>query len=208
MSAKPQTRENLLQLAFTNAPNTVGAYTLRPLSAGSFTLLGRLGNPMIVGLKANDSSGSAETAMFDAIIQYIWIHVAPIEAVICIETSDQIPLLEIRKLGFEISIGEAFDFLSRYQESANGMLASLAEVEDQDEEGKLRKAQPLPAGSPLSSLPAVEPETPPANITSFGSCPSPEPSPTSTPPTSQEEIDASGPVTLELPQLSPTSAPS
>lgn len=206
MSAKivPLSRNALLELAFSDIPSQVAGLTLRRLSAGSFTLLGRLGNPMIIG-KKNSAEAPAEdsqTAMFEAAIQYIWIHSADIEKVLAVETVEDIPVQEIRALAFQISIGEAFAFLARYQESALRASASLAEIEPEDDDqspGKL--PVPPPVGSPASSTPAEPAEIPHESATSCGSCPSSEPSPTSTPQTSPTEPAADGPSLTLLPDL-------
>jgi hypothetical protein len=200
----PLSRDALLELAFSDIPSKISTITLRRLSAGSFTLLGRLGNPMIVGKKdrAAVPAEDSQTAMFDAAIQYIWVHSADIETVLAVETVEDIPVKEIRALAFEISIGEAFAFLARYQESALRASASLAEVEpEEDDQSPGKLPEVLPVGSPPSSTPAEPAEIPHESATSSGSCPSSEPSPTSTLQTSPTEPAADGPSLTLLPDL-------
>lgn len=198
-------REQLLELAFSDIPSQIGSITLRPLSAGSFTLLGRLGNPMMVGSQAplEAAQGDSQTAMFAAVIQYVWVHSADIEQVITVETPEDIPAAALKHLGFQLSIGQALAFLERYQASALRMTASLAETEPEDDETPGKPQESPLAGSPASSTPAEPAETPFASATSSGSCPSREHSPTSTPPTSPTEPAADGPSLTLLPDFTP-----
>lgn len=208
--SKLLSRDSLLELAFSDIPSQVGTYELRPLSAGSFTLLGRLGNPMMVGKQAPTEAlekSDSQTEMFAAAIQYIWVHSAPLEQVIAIETADQIPAGALKVIEFAIPLGQAFAFLNRYQESALRMTASLAEVEPDEEVGKpVSPPVTPPAGSPPSFTPAEPAEIPSASAISSGSCPSSEPSPTSTPQTSPMEPPADGPSMTLLPDLTPIAA--
>lgn len=198
-------RQHLLETAFSDIPSKVGDITLRPLSASSFTLLSRLGNPMMVGNKkpaaALEKSGE-QGEMFAAVIQYLWVHSAPLETIVEIERIDQIPEREIKMLGYGVTMGEALKFIAAYQESALRMTASLAEVEPEEDTGKPGKLpETRHAGSHRSFSPAEQPETPSGSDTSSGSCPSSEHSPTSTPPTSPAEPAAAGLVIL--PDLTP-----
>lgn len=83
------------------------------------------------------------------------------------------------------------------------------EVLPDKEAGKPAGAMPEtpPTGSPSSSTPSAELETPPASDTSSGNSLSSEPSNTSTPPTPQTENDAAGRSRIweEEPDPSPTS---
>lgn len=197
-------REHILATCFSDIPSSINHVTLRPLTAGSFTLLSRLGNPMIVGAALG---GADQASMFEAVIQYIWIHSALIEKVICIETKEQIPQNEIAELGFNLSFGDVMAFLEGYKSSAQRMQAALAEVEDEgDTEGKSESGH---IGSPHLSLVLEEPETPSESATYSGSCPSSAPFPTSTPLTSLTEPTAAGPASSpETPAPSPIPEPS
>ena len=211
MSAKILTREALLELAFADIPSQIGSLRLRPLSAGSFALLGRLGNPMMVGKQApaQAAAGDEQTTMFAAVIEYVWVHSAELDEVVTVETRADIPAATIKRLGFEISIGQALAFLERYQASAERMTASLAEVETEDDESSPGKPpESPPAGSPASSTPAVHVETQLASEISFGSCLSSAHSHISTPPTSPTERAADGPSLTLLPALSQETPPS
>lgn len=189
-------RQNLLETAFSEFPSKIGSIGLRRLSAGSFTLLGRLDNPMIAGKgKPSDaaSAGVTQMEMFDAVVVYAWVHSAPLESVAAVETNDDLPAKEIRALAFEISISDAFEFLASYERCALRMAANLAEVDSEDDDGKLGKPQGnLPAGLHRSFIPAGPVEIPFVSSTSFGSCPSSEPSPISMLPTLPAEHDAVG----------------
>lgn len=197
----PTTRESILETCFCDLPQKLGKLELRPLSAGSFTLLGRLRNPMMGG------SMETQEQMFDAVMQYAWIHSAPIEAVLAIQTAEDIPEMEIRKLAFGIEIGQALGFLQTYTRSAIRMSASLAEIdpEEDDTPGKPVAPEPAPAGSLPSSMPSADVPILRGSDTSFGSSPSSEPSPTSTPQTSQTEPAAAGLVIL--PEWTPVNPP-
>lgn len=202
-TALVHSRETLLELAFSDIPSSIGELKLRPLSAGSFTLLGRLGNPMMVGSQAPiDAAQDSQTAMFAAAIQYLWVHSADLEKVLAVETAADIPATELKALGYQISIGQALGFLDRYQASALRMTASLAEIDpEDDEQGQPGKPESLPAGWPVSSTPAEAAEIPSASATSFGPCPSSEPARIFTPPTSQTAPVAGGPSLTLLPDL-------
>lgn len=205
VSAKIATpsREALLELAFSDIPSQIGSLALRPLSAGSFTLLGRLGNPMMVGKQAPVEAvqEDSQTAMFAAVIQYVWVHSADIEEVIAVETPSDIPAAALKHLGFQLSIGQALAFLERYQASALRMTASLAETEQEEDETPGKPPELAPVGSPASSTPAEPAETPCASATSSGSCQLSEPSPTSTPPTVPTEPAADGPSLTLMPDF-------
>jgi hypothetical protein len=207
----PPSRDCLLEQAFSDIPSTIGTYTLRPLSAGSFTLLGRLGNQMIVGKKkktAAPADGEDEqSAMFAAVIQYVWIHSAALEKVCAVVTADDIPVSELTAIGFGLTLGEAFGFLYAYQKSALRMTASLTEVEPEESEDTGKPLESLPAGSLHSFTPVEEPEIPFASATYSGSLPSSEHSATFTPPTSPMEPAADGASLTLLPDLSATEPP-
>jgi hypothetical protein len=195
-------RQQLLETCFCDLPQKVGNIPLRNLSAGSFSLLGRLDSPMMQG-GANDNE-----TIFQAVILYVWIHSADLDTVCLIETSDDLPKAEINKLGFNIDFGDALGFLEIYKRCTARMAIALAEVEeldDDDEPGKRKEpAVQNRAGSPLSSMPSADAPTPSANATSFGSSPSNEPFATSTLPTSPTEPVADG---LVLPTLTRTTHP-
>lgn len=203
--ASPEThRQILLEMAFSDIPSKVGKYDLRPLSAGSFTLLGRMGNPMMVGKESPEkalTAAESQTQMFDAAVQYIWVHSAPLEEVTAVENAEQIPAGALKEIEFSLPLGQAFAFLNRYQESALRMTASLAEVEPEDDHGKPGKPETRRAGLPASSTPAEPAEILPGSDTYSGSCPSSEPSPTFTPPMSPMEQPADGPSLTLLPDL-------
>ncbi|MES2923684.1 MAG: hypothetical protein V4819_19170 [Verrucomicrobiota bacterium] len=196
-------RDALLEQAFSDLPSKIGSFTLRRLSAGSFTLLGRLENPMIVGKQspAAESAQMSQVEMFAAVIHYTWVHAADLDAVLAVNKIEDIPEAELRKMAFGIGIGEAMSFLMSYQDCAVRMSASLTEVDPEEGEdlGKLRVS--LPAGSPVSFTPAAPAEILSGSDTFSGSCPSSEPSHTSMPPTSPTEQDASGACLTSLPDL-------
>jgi hypothetical protein len=197
-------RQILLEMAFSDIPSKVGKYELRPLSAGSFTLLGRLGNPMMVGKQSPEkalTAAESQSEMFAAAVQYIWVHSAPLEKVTSVECPEDIPIGELKEIEFSLQIGQAFAFLNRYQESALRMTASLAEVEPEEESSRLGKPEMPPVGSPRSSSPAVPAVTRDGSAISSGSCPSSEHSPTYTPPTSPTEPHVDGPSLTLLPDL-------
>lgn len=210
MPAKMPSREALLEQAFSDIPSQVGTYVLRPLSAGSFTLLGRLGNPMMVGKQAPTEAldqADSQTEMFAAAIQYIWVHSAPLDQVTAIESADQIPAAALKEIGFGISIGQAFAFLNSYQQSALRMTASLAEVEPDEESGK-SESLPVtpPVGLPACSTPAEPAEIHRGKDSFSGLCPSSEHLPISTPQTSPMAPPADGPSLTLLPDLAGASS--
>jgi hypothetical protein len=187
-------RQQLLETAFSDIPSTIGATPLRQLSAGSFTLLGRLGNPMMVGNPNGETPDQSE--MFEAVLQYVWVHSAPVEQVVRIRTAADLPTEEIAALGLSIPIGLALAFIASYQQCAERMQATLAETIE-EENNKPGKPQETPlAGLPPSSTLSEPQVIPFVSATSSGKCPSSEPSPTSTPQTSPMELAADGFATL------------
>ncbi len=152
---------------------------------------------MMVGGKADQNS------MFDGVIQYVWIHSADLDAVAAIETVEDLPAVEIRKLGLQIDFGEVVKFIHKYGESATRMQAALTEVEEED---AVRGKQPeqAPAGLHHLFLPSGALETPSGSDTFSGSCPSSAPSPISMLPTSQPEPPADGAANLMAPPMEST----
>lgn len=200
----PTSRQSLLRQAFADIPAKVGDYPLRPLSGGSFELLGEIKNALV----HQDSTKNGLADTLSAVHEYIWIHYAPIDKVSAVTSRDDIPRAEVRSIGFSLSIGESLEFTSTFMACALRMAAAMAEITE-DEDSAPGKHQTLPTGSPPSSLPADAPETPSGNATSFGSHPSNDHSPTSTPPTSIPDLDADGAIPLiTLPVLSSQTPPS
>lgn len=198
-------RQSLLRQAFCDLPQKIGDYPLRPLSAASFELLAETGN-RLVSDSANVENGSLN-GLLTAVSEYIWIHYAPLDEVIAVDTRENIPRTEIKKIGFSLEIGEALNFTTVFLASALRMAAAMSEI---DEEGASPgKPETPPIGSPPSSSPVDAPETPAGNVISFGSPPSSEPSPISTPPVSMLEEDVDGSIPLmtlpTLPQTPPES---
>lgn len=193
-------RQHLLETCFSEIPQKVGNIALRKLSPGSFTLLGRLGSPMMA------AGGEKVTMddMFNAVVLYLWVHSADLETVIAIETGEDLPQTEIRKLGFEVDFGNALGFLEIYKRCSARMAAALAEVEDEEDEeeepGKPGGLAQNPVGSPHLFTPSEAAPIPSKSDTSSGSCPSSEPSPISTPPMPPAALEAGG---FMMPDLKP-----
>lgn len=186
-------REQLLETCFSDMPVQVGEFRLRPLSPGSFTLLGRLGNVMMVGA-GPDQPEPSQGDMLSAVIEYIWIHGADIDAVASISSRADLPENDIARLSLQITFGQALAFLERYKDCALRMTASLAEVEeDLEEQGKPAVAVPAHAGSLPWYLRSEEPGILSASATSSGLCPSNEPLPISMLPTCPTEHAVAGP---------------
>lgn len=137
-----------------------------------------------------DSENDAKISMFEAVMEYAWVHSAPLEQVAAIETKDQLPSAEIRLMGYEVTMAEALDFLAGYQKSSERMSANLVTTKEDDE----TPGKPVspPVGLPLSSTPAEPAVIPFEKDISSGSCPLAEPLPTFTPPTSPTEPPANG----------------
>lgn len=194
-------RYELLRQAFSEVPLTVGPHQLRPLSGGSFELLGTVGNALVV------SSGSASFALQDlltAVHEYVWIHAAPIDAVAAIQSRESLPRDEIRRYAFDIPMGEALAFTTTFAAAAARMAAAMAEAEEEEGDSSPGKRASSPIGSPPSSSPAELPEIPSGSATSSGSPPSIAPSNISTPPTSSTEPPAAGSTpSMMLPQDPP-----
>ncbi len=210
----PHSRQELLRQAFCEIPSQIGPYKLRPISGGSFELLGALRNSLVDPDPESQLQGSSLQRQLTAIHEFIWIHSAPIEQVLAVETRDQLPSIEIRKIGMSLPIGECIAFTAVFVQASIRMAAAMTEAFE-DEDSSPGKPQTPPTGSPRSSSPAEPLETLPANVTSFGSRQSKEPSPTSTPPNATPADDADGytplmelptiPASNETPPVSPIS---
>lgn len=190
LKSVPATREHLLESAFCDIPQKIGSITLRPLSGKSFTTLGSLGCPLIT------SEATDQKAMIEGTILYAWMHSAPIEIVSAVETLADVPKQELSLLGYNISLGEIFAFLAAFKKTSARLAAALAEIEEDEEPGKQETASP--AGLHPSCSPSELPEIQSESDTSFGKCPSNEPSVISTPPISPTEPSADGLVPLPI----------
>lgn len=187
-----KSREALQEEAFSDLPEKIADISLRPLSSRSWTLLSRLGNPLLIGVN-KESKENGTSQMIEGVIQYAYVHSVAIEKVITITAEKDLDADEMARLGFAIPVGQALAFMDRFTESAQRFAASKAEAEEADEdddEGKSRAS--LPAGSPLSASPSGRPETQLGSDTSSGISPLPAPLPISTPPTSPMELPAGG----------------
>jgi hypothetical protein len=186
-------RQHLLSAAFREIPRSIGDITLRPVSAGSYSLLVDLGNPMMTG-------GGDRRDIFAAVVQFAWVHSADLAAVCAVVREEDIPAAELRALGFRISLEDALRFTQEYAATSERISAAMVEpIEEEDEEeggagGKPREC--APTGSPASSSPAGARVIPPASVIPFGICPSSEPSSICTPQTTLPEPAASGPALL------------
>lgn len=189
-----QSRHSLLRRAFVDVPASIQGIALRPLSAGSFELLGEINSPLVFG---NESSQKLDLqTLVSAAHEYIWIHSADLEKVLAIRTRDDLPRDEIRRLAMSIPLGEVLAFTTQFTESALRMAASMAEPEDEEDEPG--KPETRLTGSHRSSLPAELPGIPSESAGSFGTLPSSELTNTSTPQTSPQEPDANGPTPLMI----------
>ena len=183
-------RHHLLAAAFSDLKSEIAGIPLRPLSAGSYVLLGTLRNSLV---GAREGGGQVE--LIADVIQYAWVHSAPIAEVAAVQKPEDLPAARLIELGFEIPYTECFAFMRSFQDCALRLAAALTAPDDEAEvePGKL---VPLPTGSPRSSSPAELPEIPFGSDTSSGKCPSSAPSPTSTPPVSPTEAPSAGPALL------------
>lgn len=190
--------------AFRTVPLTCGALTLRPLTPGSVILLMETGNPLFA-----ESEADGEAAVMQGIFEFIHIHTAPEEEVIDDCAEPAVLRRKARKLALQASFDDLSAFTAQFQRLRERLAAASVEVLPDKEAGKPAGAMPEtpPTGSPSSSTPSAELETPPASDTSSGNSLSSEPSNTSTPPTPQTENDAAGRSRIweEEPDPSPTS---
>lgn len=200
------TRRAAVEGAFAEIPSRCGPFDLRPLSAGSFALLNRLGNPMVTGAATDND------AMFTAVCEYVWVHSAPIQEVIQIVGRSDLSASAVNEIAFTITMADIFAFLREYSKTAERISLGMTEEVETDTPGKPVPAATIPAGSPLSSMPLAEPETQPANGTSFGTSPSSGPLPTSTPPDAPPAPSSGIPtippiLVLENPEIPPPDSP-
>jgi hypothetical protein len=199
-------RHTVLRKAFCEIPQTVGPYQLRPLSGGSYELLSEIKSALV----SPDSAASGNTLKdtLSAVHEYIWIHSAPLDQVLAVIDRDSLPKQEIRKIAMTLEIGECLAFTTVFAQAAQRMSASMAEIDDDDDENTSPgKPETPPTGSPHLSSHAEPQAIPSENVISFGSPPSSEPSPSSTQPTSTPELDADGATPLLTLPTMPRTAP-
>jgi len=183
MSSDP--RQSLLTAAFLAMPKSIAGREMRPISPGSWALLAALENPLIVGSGEDPDPGNAK--LFRAVAEFVWVHSAPIDDILAIEESDDLSLplsakREIGALSFELSLGEALDFMNSFGKVADRINAAMAEPVDDDTPGKRVAGVPGPGSSPPSSLPSDAPGIPSGSGTFSGILPTSAPSSISTPP--------------------------
>jgi hypothetical protein len=198
-------RSSHLSAAFREHPTSIGKYQLRPVTPGTYQLLADLGNPMAAGA----TTGTAPTGtdnFFAAVVQFVWIHSAPLEQVIAIDTVEDLPKSDLKAIAFQLTMEDVITFLASYKKAALRAAAAMAEaIEEEDQEdgpGKPASLAILPSGSPASSSPSALPETQSASPTSSGTYHFPAPSNTCTPQTPSPEHAAAGSTPLvQLPPL-------
>lgn len=200
------TRRAAIEGAFSEIPSRCGPFELRPLSAGSFALLNRLGNPMVTGAATDNN------AMFTAVCEYVWIHSAPLDEVIRIVGPSDMSAESVGQIAFQLTMSDIFAFLREYAKTAERISLGMTEEVETDTPGKPVPAATIHAGSPLSSMPLAAPETPPASGTSSGTSPLSGPLPTSTPPDAPPAPSSGIPtippiLILENPETPPPASP-
>jgi len=178
-------RLSVLSAAFREVPLTCGSLRLRPLTAGSLNILMETGNPLFTG------GDPSEAAQFQALFEFIWIHTAPEEEVIDATSNPDLLHTQARKLSLSISFDDLTGFAAGFAQLNQRMNAALVEIVPERGMGKPSGETP-PTGSPHSSTPSAAAEIPGASTGFYGVSRFPEPSNTSTPPTTQPEPSPAG----------------
>ncbi len=185
-------RNRLLSEAFRSHPTSIGPIQVRPVTPGSYQLLADLGNPMAAAL--GSGGGDSSSNFFAAVVQFAWVHSAPLEKVMEVHRPEDIPEAGLRAIAFQVTMEDVLIFLTAYKEASLRAAAAMAEAMDDDEGGE---GKPVPlaiphSGSPASSSPSVPPETPPAKDMSSGNSHLHGLSSISTPPVPPMETAADG----------------
>jgi hypothetical protein len=185
-----------LTAAFTARSLTCGTHQLRPLTAGSMALLMDSENALFAPAPGVEV-GEAES--LQALFEFVYIHAAPLEEVIAAAEDPALLRRRARTLGMGISLED----LQSFSEQFSGLQARLnaAAVDilpDAADEKKPAGETAPPTGSPPSSAPSAEQETPPGSTGSSGACPSSAPSNTTTPPMPKTDPAPVGPAQSKI----------
>ena len=178
-------RLSVLSAAFREVPLTCGPLTLRPLTAGSLNILMETGNPLFTG------GDPSESAQFQALFEFIWIHTAPENEVIEACGNPDLLHTQARKLSLSISFDDLTEFAAGFASLNQRMNAALVETVPERGVGKPSGETP-PTGSPLSYTISEDAPIPSASTGFSGVSRFPEPSNTSTPPTTRTEPSHAG----------------
>jgi hypothetical protein len=183
-------RESLLAGAFREIPQEIAGIKLRRMSAGSFQALGEIANALVAGIPEGEDS---KTAIFRAVAEYVWLHSADLKQVTLVEKREDLPAAEIKALAFQIDFAEALEFLEVYKQASLRFAAAMADTDEDENAAALGKSVSARTGSRRSASRSEPPETRKESVTSSGKCPSNEPAPTSTRPTSPtvQRVDGS-----------------
>jgi len=173
-------RISLLSSAFKESPLTCGAFTLRPLTAGSIMILMETGNPLFT----DSATKASETDAMQGLLEFLYIHTAPQEEVVQKSDNPAELRLAARSFALNISFEDLGSFTDQFSKIRGKLQAAMVDpvLEKGAAAKKQRKAKPSRTGSPASSSPSAVPEIPSGSDTSSGSSPSPAPSNTITPP--------------------------
>lgn len=175
-------RLKLLSAAFRATPLRCGDLQLRPLTAGTMLLLMDLENPLFLGdaEDVDEPEALSDRESLDALFEFIWIHTAPEDEVIrLIERELRSTIREhVRKMAMAIDFEALSEFQAGFMALMQRVTAAMAEAIPEGEPGKPVTS---PTGSPPTSGPSAEQETPSGNIISFGGSPSSAASSSSTP---------------------------
>jgi hypothetical protein len=184
-----KSRMSLLSEAFRASPLTFLGQPLRPVTAGTILLLMETGNPLF----SESATAPTESDSLLALFEFIHIHTAP-EDQICDDCTKPGELRKkARMLAMHAPLEELQAFSEKFATLRTRLEAATAEVIPEKSEGKPAAATtPPPTGSPTSSTPSAEPETPPASDGSYGDYHLIVHSSISTPPTSPTEPEPAG----------------
>lgn len=204
-------RLSILTGSFRDHPLRCGPLELRPVTVGSIVLLIEMGNRLFAEDDADSGGDFDELA---SVIEFLWVHAAPIEDVLDLADDPPRRSRAIRAFGMEIELPDLRQFAEDFGQLRQRIeAAQVTDAGDTEEGGGSGEAgKPSPTGLPAWSSPSAARETPPASAGSSGACPSTARSSISTPPSSGREPACAGvspmPVDLTAPIPLSSSAPS
>lgn len=186
-------RLSALSAAFREVPLTCGPHKLRPMTAGSIDILKETGNEFFSDSAPSQNAGNSENSpeSFQWLYEFIWIHTAPEDEVIAASENPSVLKAKAKKLSLSIGFDDLSEFSEKFRQLNHRLNAALVEIVPEKGMGKPGGEMP-PTGLPPSSTPSVLAEIPTASTGCSGDCRFPEPSNTSTPPTTRPEPSPAG----------------
>lgn len=180
-------RATTLASAFLPNVLTIAGQPLRPMTGGSMMILQQFRNPLFAAAPEPVEETAAEDADrvredYLGLLQFVWVHTAPIEEVIAAAEAGEQGLAIARKAAWRLALEYTPDQVTEFGRQFAGLKARVeAGMTEAIPEGPPGKPAPSPTGLPAWSGPSAGQGTPPASDGSSGTSPSSALSSTSTP---------------------------